>query len=203
MATKKNDSAGQQELQDPEKAKGYIELAKITQTGFDNRRLAEWKIKLAFWGGLAILYYVVDQRSTVFEAAVPWWLLLTGLFVVFAIFCVFELAFQRANMTDKNWKHYFMEMAEFTEAKRHKRPEKGHVPVFEPFTTPWMWAYVLFTLLLITLLLVYTYRILPTIRPGGMYWWAVVVSAVLIAFAYWIGYVRGQKAGRAKKDKDG
>ena len=165
-------------------AKDYVDLAQIVQTAFDGRRTAEWKIKFGFWSGLGLAFYAVDQRDYMLRDNWVFWTFIAMVALVFVIFIAFELAFQKANMTDKEWKHYYMGRAEGLETTR---PEGGPAPESALHTT-WFWAYFLFTFVLASALVVYatalTKRDINTVC-------ILVLVVLLVLVSYISGYLRG------------
>ena len=139
----------------PEELANYVKLAEIVQTGFDARRLAEWKIKLSFWAAFGLTFYAVDQRFEVIKNIKLYFV--GAVIAVFIIYFFFELAFQRGNVTDKKWKHYYMGRAEGIEGDDNLRPPKGLASYCEGIATIWFWSYILFTLVLALALIAFVY----------------------------------------------
>jgi len=109
----------------------YVELAKLAQSAFDERRRIEWRVNLGLWAALgAITYFARKERIQVFQPEWLAWVFAIGIFVSYVIYIFHFLA---AHTTDKAWKHYYMARAE---GEKADRPARG-TWVFRGF--PWWW----------------------------------------------------------------
>lgn len=97
---------------DKDKANTYIELAKISQESFLNRRAMEWKVGFGLWTAIGLITYFAATNATLFaENTVNWiaWLYFAIAFIWQAFYHVpIRLAFE----DDKSFKHYYMHRAE-------------------------------------------------------------------------------------------
>jgi len=147
----------------PEESNNYVQLAEIVQSSFNARRSAEWKIKFGFWGALGFAFYAVDHNFNLINSnKIVFTIMIIAIFIIYFLF---ELVFQRANMTDKNWKHYYMCCADgLAKDDNNPRPSKGLVSLWKPMSTLWFWSYIAFTLILVIALLyfVHNHTISPT-----------------------------------------
>ncbi len=98
-------------------AEKYIELAKLSQQAFEERRRFEWRLVFSIWMALGLIAYTAVTQD-VFVPPEALWALSGVLFVAFALYLN---AVRRAHRIDKDWKHYYLDRAEDKETKRPKK----------------------------------------------------------------------------------
>lgn len=97
--------------QDKDLSGTYVELAKLSQESFLNRRSYEWKVAFGLWAGIALLTNFVISNDD--KVDVPLcllgfsYVLFVGLWLAF-----WQAPMRRAFEQDKQWKHYYMDRAE-------------------------------------------------------------------------------------------
>lgn len=107
------------------KAKTFLQLAKLAQDSFQNRRAYEWKIAFGLWTGIALFTWFLAQHPALLSAA---WLVVLGLLYlcVLAVYLLFwQIPLHRGFLLDKMWKHYYMHKAE------GRSPEKSEPDPFD------------------------------------------------------------------------
>jgi hypothetical protein len=95
-----------------DRASVYIDLAKMAQGSFQDRRVYEWKIAFGLWTGIAALtYFVVSSKDRLSSFPTHY---LGWIYVTFgAVWLAFWLIpLRRAFELDKRYKHYYMQRAE-------------------------------------------------------------------------------------------
>jgi len=117
----------------------YIELAKMSQESFFNRRSYEWKVAFGLWTAIGLITYYVCEHPKVMTPA------LIGLtaFIYLAILGLWHFAWQvplrTAFENDQQFKHYYMHQAE---GRNAVFPEKDKLIKYGDViwsTTDWGW----------------------------------------------------------------
>ena len=118
-----------------------LELAKLTQTNFHNRRSMEWRLLLGYWTGLALVTYaIISGKASV--SGVPLALTLCGFFallLVMVFFCI--LPVQRGHALDQAFFHYYTRTLEGIQTERP-------TPTTAKLNRAWLAGQVLFSTLL-------------------------------------------------------
>ena len=89
-----------------------LELARLAQDSFQNRRSFEWKVAFALWSGIALFTAFLAREPGLVSG---WRLALLFIFylgVLATWFFLWQIPLRRAFDTDKQWKHYYMHKAE-------------------------------------------------------------------------------------------
>lgn len=96
---------------DPTTSPTYIDLAKISQTSFHNRREYEWKVAFGFWTAIGLFtYFCIEHAGSLKD--LTWWIF--GFYILIWLLWVFlwqwplRLAFEE----DKAYLLYYMHRAE-------------------------------------------------------------------------------------------
>ena len=92
----------------------WIELAKIAQANFFNRREVEWKLAFSLWTGIgAFTAIFVLKESVRFppDSAIFGWPLWGLYAAIWAIYCLVQSAVAQAHATDKSYLIYFTNRA--------------------------------------------------------------------------------------------
>ena len=96
-----------------EQAKQYIELAKMSQASFHNRRDYEWRVAFGFWGLMAAAtYLLIDKKVLVLSGNSVGWLLLALILLLGAWFFLWQFPNRAAFDDDNAIKIFYMKSAE-------------------------------------------------------------------------------------------
>jgi hypothetical protein len=88
----------------------WIDLAKISQEEFKDRRALEWKLAFGFWTGIAsFTYFVTGDKTLHLQPCVL--TILYGLIGLVAT-CFWLFPLQRAHADNKAWWKYYLDRAE-------------------------------------------------------------------------------------------
>ena len=134
----------------------YVELAKLCQRSFEQRRSYEWKIAFGLWGGIAVFtWFVVENADSLGGISLVW---VSRAYVTVALVWLFlwQLPLHGANAQDKDWKHYYAKRAEGLDAN-----QPAHSSRFRQIVKPWTWCQTLITALFLTL----SYVLLTALEP--------------------------------------
>lgn len=114
------------EKQQLEPAKLHLEIAKLTQASFLDRRKVEWQLLVAYWTALILVTSAVLTGSVIAKGAVLC-LLLLGLGIFFLLllyFCIIPI--QQAHAIDKAFFLFHLKTAEGVPITR---PDSVAVPI--------------------------------------------------------------------------
>jgi hypothetical protein len=94
-----------------------LELAKMSQESFFNRRSYEWKVAFGLWIAIGAITYIGIEKAASLGPTTP--SRLGWLYVAIAVSWIFfwQWPTRLAFMDDKDFKHYYMHMAEGREAR--------------------------------------------------------------------------------------
>jgi hypothetical protein len=128
-----------------DKASVYMDLAKMAQDSFFNRRVYEWKIAFGLWAGIgALTYFVISNKDKLagFDPHSLGWIYLCFAAVWFVFWLI---PLRRAFEGDKLFKHYYMWRAEGTpEVMAKAKSHQQRVTAWEVIS-PWgglaLWTY--------------------------------------------------------------
>lgn len=95
----------------------FVELAKLSQESFFNRREIEWRSAFGLWTAIGAWTYVSVTNAEMLVKFPMWVLAFLLLLLLIALFIGWQLPLRRAFEDDKNWKHYFMRRAAGVEVK--------------------------------------------------------------------------------------
>lgn len=128
----------------------YLDLAKLAQQSFENRRIYEWKVAFGLWTGLGAFTYFAIQ----YAAPLPTWAILclavtyVGTAAIWGV--IWQPSLRTAHDCDKAWKHYYMHRAEDRPSNRRARDPWRDETKRPPYETrdeirvawkqPWTWA---------------------------------------------------------------
>jgi phosphotransferase system glucose/maltose/N-acetylglucosamine-specific IIC component len=107
-------------------AENYVELANLSKELLVSRRQIEWKVSLAFWGGIiAMVGFMISQGKT--RASLGWiyWMLFVFLFIAGGIFTYWHVALNGSNRKDLDLIKYFRERAEAELDKNIPTPKRS------------------------------------------------------------------------------
>ena len=103
----------------------YIEMARLAQGSFDERRRYEWQVNLSLWAALGLLVYAcIKENISVFDSTCGAYLF-GGIVLIF--YLVFHFMVSRGHAIDKSWKHYYLGRAEGAaseKAPKHRLEER-------------------------------------------------------------------------------
>lgn len=126
-----------------ERAKTYIELAKLSQDGFLNRRSYEWKVAFGLWITIGFITYYACKNTDLLQV---WTVISIGvLYLAVAViwFFLWQVPLRRAFEQDKEFKHYYMHRAEGWSAKW---PENiTYEKVLKSVKNPWNYGQTIIT----------------------------------------------------------
>ena len=93
----------------------FLDLARLSQDAFNERRRHEWRVNLSLWAALGLaVYAVLKEGIRVFDK--PWEGWLFGA-VVIGVHVIYMIMVNRGHMIDKKWKHYYLAKAEGREPR--------------------------------------------------------------------------------------
>lgn len=124
----------------------WIELAKLSQESFLNRRSYEWKVAFGFWTAIGVITYFGAMSEEKVKAA-GWVYCLIPIYFIVGLSWLFlwQAPMRRAFQKDQDFKHYYMEKAE---GRTPDRPSSDLMPYWEAITGRqgvWTWAQTVFT----------------------------------------------------------
>jgi hypothetical protein len=94
------------------KKEDAIRLAQLCQESFLNRRNYEWKVNFQLWTFIALWTYIAISNNSI-GVAISDCLLLFVYSFIFLVYLIFwQIPLRQAFQTDKDWKHYYMRLAE-------------------------------------------------------------------------------------------
>lgn len=102
----------------------WLELAKFSQQSFFNRRVVEWKLSFGYWGfvvSFTAAFLIKDTPITISKDFLDW-LSCSYLIIWVASALTWQRAIQVAHSTDKQFMHYYLEMAEGRPSSRPAAP---------------------------------------------------------------------------------
>ncbi len=147
----------------------WIELAKIAQQDFFNRRQLEWRLSFSFWTAIAAFTATFFVEYGVEKPECLCWIV-SVYAAGFLLFAFWTYLVQRAHWRGKRFWLYYMNMAAgWTTKAGDLIDESGAVKgdTTWQMNKPWFVAHVLFTLLLLVLSLIAIARLKPRQPAGG------------------------------------
>ena len=138
-------------------AQYYVELAKIAQSSFDERRRFEWRVNFSLWAALGLVaYFAIKEKVQVFNSWKEAFYL--GL-IITVLYIVYQFMVSEAHKTDKRWKHYYLAKAEGEDVEP---PERDFVGQTRTKQAMWWFSQIGFTVVM----LLFVFTVLLRISVG-------------------------------------
>ena len=126
----------------------WLELAKIAQLSFFNRRELEWKLSLGFWTAIAAfswLFFSVDGLHV--PPFFNYFLAVVYLFIFVISIPFWHLPLQKSHGADKRYLNYYLKRARGIDAPSF-REGKGR---WDDVDKVWFYGHIVFTLFFLAL----------------------------------------------------
>lgn len=132
-----------------EQTSTYLELAKLAQTSFEDRRRYEWRISFSLWIAIGSVGYWFSQASAA-NSLSGFWVVLSCAAPFFHYWSHHNIA--RAHSIDKTQRHYWLDRCDTSGPPPKKSltdliHDAESAPI-ESGQNAWIWMQVAFTILL-------------------------------------------------------
>lgn len=129
-----------------------LELAKLSQASFHNRRAMEWRLLLGYWGGVVLIVFGVLSGKV--SATSPVVFLISAALVLLVLVVIFFciLPIQRAHAADQQFFLYYTRRVEGI-ATEADRPTAKIICLNRAWTAGQILFSILLTLIAVTLVL--------------------------------------------------
>ena len=128
----------------------YLELAKLAQQSFENRRSYEWKVAFGLWTGIAAFTYFSVEHLGPLSASAQLGLLIAYIIIGILWCAVWQPSLRAAFDRDKDWKHYYLHRAENRPedkcdpdpwlTKKSGRRHETLREICDAWKQPWTWS---------------------------------------------------------------
>ncbi|MBY0460638.1 MAG: hypothetical protein K2V38_25250 [Gemmataceae bacterium] len=121
--------------------KEWIELAKLSQDSFQNRRAVEWKLAFGFWiaiGSFTAAFFTLEGFSC--PAWLPWVLGIAYVLVLLVVIFCWQIPLHSAHAGDREWFIFYMDRAWWDSASGTAQPAppvKGQPPKWNRNNRSW------------------------------------------------------------------
>lgn len=125
-----------------EEASIYLELAKMSQESFLNRRSYEWKVAFGLWTAIGLITYFMVDKADSFNGTVLVWLGVLYAIVWVCWLLAWQFPLRLAFEQDKHYKHYYMNRAEgwnYDMPEREAADWRNLIWRFEHKDWKWSW----------------------------------------------------------------
>jgi hypothetical protein len=153
---------GLYEMGEDKKNPDWLELAKIAQQSFFNRREIEWKLSLGFWTAIAAFSWMFFKVDCLYvPPCFGCWLGFGYLFLFILTIPFWHLPLQRAHGADKRYLNYYLKRARGIDDPKF-REGNG---TWEDVDKDWFYGHLAFTLFFLLLSwVVITQLAVPTLE---------------------------------------
>lgn len=97
---------------DHERAEMYVELAKMSQESFLNRRSYEWKVAFGLWTAIGLITFFAIEHADEFDSGLVFSLGICYVLIGTCWLILWQFPLRLAFEKDQEFKHYYMTCAE-------------------------------------------------------------------------------------------